>query len=125
MDRVDRLRVVVRAVELRHPHAGEPFGGNAERSETALLHLRSCRRSASSTVRSSPSDLSGVGAGVRPGSALRGEGVGRSFGSTRDILGLLGGTPARVAPVGGGDRWDSWDEWDAWNEWDAWDEWDP
>ena len=41
MDRGDRLRVIVGAVELRHPHAAEADGGDGERlAERAFLQLR-------------------------------------------------------------------------------------
>ena len=60
VDRVDRLRVVVSAVELRHPHTAEADCGDAEGAETALLHFLACSCSASSAAGSSPSALPGV-----------------------------------------------------------------
>jgi len=41
MNRSDRLRVIVRAVELRHPHAAEADGGNRKRvAESSFLQPR-------------------------------------------------------------------------------------
>jgi hypothetical protein len=42
MNRGDRLRVVVRAVELRHSHAAEADGRDGERAKLALLHRAGC-----------------------------------------------------------------------------------